>query len=342
MAGHSPIKSNPEAAVALLGQYIDAAANSVSRARTILIVIITASVLTFVAYWNTRPDAWLTGRITKANAALRLFDPATKGRLPEDEAKQKFTEAEEELRRSAKQFIEDRNITDRDLLVDFIERLRGLQLEQVTTLHVPFFGVTFDVNDLGIFAGLTFSVILLWFRFSLVRELINLRETFIEAKKLGDEYRHHCYNLLAMRQVLTIPPMPNEVHEPSNVLGRGFWRIFPEALFFLPFIVYTRLFFHDLQTIDLAVSISQRGSLILLGLSLGFLIIILVFTLVCWRLSREISGEWRKESALLVNEDKEWNTKAGDVVDDRASGSATKKSTEPQPSDTGSEPSSAV
>jgi hypothetical protein len=313
MAEQLPIKSNHEAAVELLGQYVDAAASSASRARAILIVMITAGVLTFVAYWNTRPDAWLTGRINKANAALRLFDPNTKGRLSENAAKQKFAETEEELHQSAKKFIEDRNITDRDLLVDFIERLRGLQLEQVTTLHVPFFGVTFDVNDLGIFAGLTFSVILLWFRFSLVRELINLRETFIEAKELGDEYRHHCYNLLAMRQVLTIPPMPNEVREPSNVLGRGFWRIFPEVLFFLPFIVYTRLFFHDLQTIDLAATISQLGAAALIVLSFGFLIIILVFTLVCWRLSREISREWRKESALLAREDKKWNVKANDA-----------------------------
>jgi hypothetical protein len=334
------IKDNPEATVALLGQYVEASADSASRARTIMIVMITASVLTFFAYWNTRPDAWLTGRINKANTALWFFNPVTKARFTEeelarnlDEARKKFPNPENvpsaEALKDARDFINARKIDDRDLLVDYIEHLRTVQLEQVTTLHAPFFGVFFDVNDLGIFSGFTFTVILLWFRFSLVRERDNLRQVFASANELGIDYHHHCYHLISMRQVLTIPPT---AHQPpkaagavkskratttkalkvkkdkvddstenrsSNVLGHGLWRILPVALILLPAAVYLRLATHDLQTIDLGITINWWNSFYLILFDVIFLIAIVWITILCLRLSFEVDAEWIKQKDTL-------------------------------------------
>ncbi|HEY0407443.1 MAG TPA: hypothetical protein VGC89_17045 [Pyrinomonadaceae bacterium] len=348
MSTPQQIKENPEATVAILGHYVEASADSASRARTIMIVMITASVLTFVAYWNTRSDAWLTGRINSANTALWLFNPDTKASFTEDEAvrnveetKKKFPNTKhlpnlQELK-AARDFINARKIDDRDLLVDYIEHLRNLQLEQVTTLHAPFFGVSFDVNDLGIFSGFTFTVILLWFRFSLVRERDNLRQVFTSAKELGTDYHHHCYHLIAMRQVLTIPPIPHQSRKATqvaknrstNVLGHGLWRILPAILIFLPALVYLRLFVHDLQTIDLGITINWSGSLRILVTDLIFFFIIVGITLLCLRLSIEVDEEWTNQAQDL----QVWEAERREEKDEQQKTAETAARRKPKPPD---------
>lgn len=348
------INQNPEATVALLSQYVEASADSASRARTIMIVMITASVLTFFAYWNTRSDAWLTGRINRANTALWLFNPTTKARFTEEEIARNLEETQKkfpnpenvpnaEALKDARDFINARKIDDRDLLVDYIEHLRTVQLEQVTTLHAPFFGVFFDVNDLGIFSGFTFTVILLWFRFSLVRERDNLRQVFASAKELGIDYHHHCYHLIAMRQVLTIPPIPHQAHkerkadtdktateaaadaafkedEAANVLGYGFWRILPATLIALPAIVYLLLYIHDLQTIDLGITINRSNSLRLLIFNSVFFLAITYITYRCVRLSSDVDAEWIKQDKVLL----EWETERSEAQGARQEGTETR------------------
>lgn len=289
-----------EATVELLNHYIEMCAASATRARTILIVMISASVLTFFAFWNTREDAWLTQRLIKATAAIHLFDTKGGGWLSESEARREFISVDDVTYEEAKKFIKLRKLDNRELLTHYIQTLREIQAQQVTTLHAPFFGVTFDVNDLGMFSGFTFFVVLLWFRFSLVRELNNLTETFHEAKNLGEEYRRHCYNLLAMRQMLTVPPMRQRFKEASsNVSGWGLWRVFNIFLFVMPICVYALLVWHDLKTLYLATSVSKDSALFLVLSNLAFLILILALTALCFQLSRRIDKQWRDEARSL-------------------------------------------
>ncbi len=76
------------------------------------------------------------------------------------------------------------------------------------TLHVPFFGIKFDVNDLGPLSGVAFSVILLIFKYSLSRESENLILCFKEFENTSE--LRTFYKLLSMHQVLTIPPLPQK------------------------------------------------------------------------------------------------------------------------------------
>lgn len=304
------IKHTPDDAVDLLDQYVNASADSASRARTILLVMITMSVLVFVAYWNTQPDAWLTGRINKATTALWLFDRETKNPLTMEEATRKLEEAKQKSPGAqdfpgasdlteAKGFIAARHINDFDLLLKYIEDLRNLQLESATTLHAPFFGVAFDVNDLGLFGGITFIVILLWFRFSLVRERDNLKQVFEEAKRLGDDYYHHSYHLLSMRQVLTIPPSLHEPKTVSNTSGLGIWRILPQILLFLPSLCYILLFYHDWKTFPVASTVSRSNSWRLLAMNSICLVIIIIINVICVRRSNDVDKEWETQARKL-------------------------------------------
>src|SRR5206468_12598531 len=49
-------------------------------------------------------------------------------------------------------------------------------------IRVPFFGFSFDVNDLGLLGGIGFLTILVCLRFCLSRELNNLRLSFDVAR----------------------------------------------------------------------------------------------------------------------------------------------------------------
>ena len=56
-----------------LHQYTDAAKESSTRTRQILLVMIIASILTFVALWNTRAGGWLTWRLHQAKATVDIL-----------------------------------------------------------------------------------------------------------------------------------------------------------------------------------------------------------------------------------------------------------------------------
>ncbi len=59
-------------------------------------------------------------------------------------------------------------------LSQHIQRLEDFRLQNVSSFPVPLIGVRIDVNGLGIFAGLGFATLLLWFGLSLSRESANI------------------------------------------------------------------------------------------------------------------------------------------------------------------------
>lgn len=283
-----------ETSIEIVKQYIKACAESANRARLILIVMITTSVLTFVATWNTQESAWLTERLAVATSALHLFDEQGR-RLPDGAACTAFLEAGLERKDfdNAARLIKYKRIDSRDLLVDFIERLRAIQAEQVTTVHMPFFGVVFDVNDLGKFSGFAFVVILIWARYGLSRELKNLMLTFSLARGWSNEQKILCYNLLAMQQVLTVPPVyERDESKPAERRWRKFWNLLPEIFYGLPFLVYLYMAQNDLRTLNLGQLLSDTGTKVLIVTDIVFTLFILLLTFGCFRLAHDIDREW--------------------------------------------------
>lgn len=237
-----------------LQNYVRTCAASIYRARFIVIVLITASVLTFFASWNSRGESWINKRIIRDEQALKIF-PAQNGKPsvgcnpsnPAENARLlslKESGLSEADYNAAKTYVCDMD-KSREQLENHLRQLVTLKVEQVTRIHIPFFGVSIDINDLGLFAGLTFVVILLWFRFSLLRELNNIKiafgmagslhtdfnETVADSNNLKQEVEHrrkekdqkpqwerqyarlrYCYDILAMQQVLTEPPRSDLVY----------------------------------------------------------------------------------------------------------------------------------
>src|SRR4051794_25498210 len=111
-----------------LQQYVDAAKEATTRTRQILLVMIVSSILVFAACWNSLEGSWVNQRLVDTRKAVGSSKP---GEVP------------------LEQYFK----------LMWMQRIRA---EQVSQIHVPFLGINFDVDDLGMLGGIAFVVLLIW------------------------------------------------------------------------------------------------------------------------------------------------------------------------------------
>lgn len=287
-------------------QYIDASAGSADRARFVLLVMVTASVLALLAMWNSRQGNMTIMRLAVATHAQKFYDPAdAAGRtiLPDDKVRPLFTTQEEFD--STKHFMKQARtrFANLDHLKKYVESLERTRTERIINVSVPFFGIVFDINDLGMLAGISFFITLLLFRFSLFRELRNVRLVFKQASTV--EQLELCYNRLAMQQVLTSPPpldlmLAGENEWEGALRLRGlFWDHVSKLLYVLPLVAHAFIFWNDWNTISHVKDVYPgiEGSLWVSGV---FLALNALLTLVCLSLGLKIDKTWRNHARFIL------------------------------------------
>lgn len=193
--------------------------------------------------------------------------------------------------------------------------IKRSDIENYDTVKVPILGNAFDINNLGIVAGLTLCILLTIIRFTLIREINNLRiallaitdrytddsdadkfsKTITEKKgkptaakqevttsKLADINfirRQHHYNFLTMNEVFNLPRA--EVSENKVIhefLGRAVMR-----MFYLPLIIYSIVVINDLSTFDLANLLSYKYALVSMMISVLCLVVVFFLARKCTR-----------------------------------------------------------
>jgi hypothetical protein len=274
-------------------EYVNAAAASSDRARTVIIVLMVATVLLAIELRNTS-YSWIDERIAVRTAALKLLET----NYAPDKLNP-LVATDPELYRRATLFVQRRKLNpssevDKKLLEKELDDYRKVAIEQVSFIHIPFFGAIFDHNDIGMFGGFTFAVLLLWLRYSLARELSNLNLLFTH-QDFGENLKR-CYELLAMQQMLTVPPLPN-----SSVRHR--WRWIPKVLYFIPLPIYAGQLYFDFTSIFPVGEILGRGKMwLLIVTSILFLVLILIFTFWCIKISRKVDKVWDKAASRIYPE----------------------------------------
>lgn len=328
--GASPDLHANDDSIDYIKQYIDASAESADRTRFVLLIMVTASILAFVAVWNSRREAWPISRLIVATDAQkfydsfgqiircdddealrqeiwpRFFEQQVHDRMKDDPKKQaEYMQGREQAYQSAKLFVEGSRFANLEHLKNYVAYLERSRAEKIMNITVPFFGVVFDINDLGIFAGITFVIILLLFRFSLLRELRNLLLVFLQAKT--PEHLRLCYDMLAMQQVLTMPPQLERGLPERNFRNFGWWReafwnVMSKILYLLPFLVQLGIFRHDLRSYkEMRVEDIYPGSqtgLIFTGTLLG---VNALLTGLCIYLGWQVDGRWRKHAEWILS-----------------------------------------
>ena len=123
-------------------------------------------------------------------------------------------------------------------------------VESAFLIHVPFFGFSFDSNDLGLLSGVSFLVVLSCFRFFLYRELDNLRLSFNDAREHSNHELRKLYKLLGMRQVFTVPE--------GKFLKPSFFLMFaPKAIPWLPSVLLLTIITHDFLTAGISADLTE-------------------------------------------------------------------------------------
>jgi hypothetical protein len=106
----------------------------------------------------------------------------------------------------------------------FFEAMTKTAAENKYTVHVPFFGIAFDVNDIGILGGFSLWIVLILLRLSLRSQIVSLRIGFKEAFERNEE--RYFYEILAAQQVFVFPPLRHDKQRVSVSQGwiEQWWR----------------------------------------------------------------------------------------------------------------------
>jgi hypothetical protein len=209
-----------------LDDYLTAAADASSRTRAIIITLIVASVLSLTGLFNSLQTGWMHSRMKEMGNPWSQYMRSKLGDPPDP---RRFTDsvAYEWQLQLYKRRLEALNVA-----------VETAYVEGSLIIRVPFFGFTFDVNDLALLSSIGFLIILSCYRFFLAREIDNLRLAFTEALMNYRPELTSFYNLLAMRQVFTIPT--------SKYITRShFLKYAPKAITWLPSMLIIAIIAHD-------------------------------------------------------------------------------------------------
>ncbi len=229
-----------------LQDYLDATSDAGRRSRTVTLIIVIACVVVFAGLLNSLQAHWMRQRV---NRFQDINDPYVRSLIGDPPAVLGGQEAGDRERDASRRLYEERYGSTWTALTKAL-------VENSFVIRVPFFGFSFDVNDLGLLGGVAFLVLLAVYRFCLSREVDNLRVGFEEARRLGK--LREFYLLLAMRQVFTVP------RTPGRSPPRRFLVVVPKLICVLPLVVHLAVVIHDVVTVGIGNLIQARHTLTIL------------------------------------------------------------------------------
>lgn len=298
-------------ATARIDAYLDAVENASARTRWLTIVLTTSCVIVFFAHWNTLPEAWLLGRLDVARHARAYFLASESERCAllqgEDGAKynrgrqllnQHQMDRSEVVLRIPITFAPDEETqggatVHGEAVVDLaalslqhaVDTIEDAVLSDVKVLNVPFLGIAFDVNDLGLMSGLAFAVILLMRKMSLNTERDSVRTLFRASYRKGCTLE--AYEIVALKQVLTTPIRNH--YEDIGTFRRGMiqvYRALPMTINVAAPGILAAVYATNFRSFDVGNMISPQATL--LSMTASGILLVTVAALTCACLKSEI------------------------------------------------------
>ena len=259
-----------------LSDYVAATNDASKRSRWVLLVLIVTLVFVFAAYHNSKQNAWLRYRVELTSVALKCVRQAPcngeddhRARafllawkfVSDDDAKLTFAAIA-----SAYPHLE-REIDSQ------LNHQRQLLLDNVVKLIVPFLGFQFDINDLGLYAGIAFVTVMAMLHYSLRREHGNI-EFCLQApgQPAGDEVR----KLLLMKQVFA-----GVQQQGTGMLSAAILRRLPLLPVVLPVILQGAIVYMDFSTFENGRALSVPNTIALYIAEGAALIACFFLTLYC-------------------------------------------------------------
>jgi hypothetical protein len=295
------------------------AEESSKRARWIVFILQLAVVLVISSIWQQAEHNWVQKRLDAAQDLVRVLTcdpgaiygenalhnsqkelPATvvlPSRIDAEYLDSRYycSEITEEKQKIAARYHHDWGFSLPEAKKNVAD-LQQIMANRILGFTVPVLGIVFDIDDLSVISGFTFAILLSWFHFSLLRQHKNVRHVFDIARRAdwsGKEPGNSLsatYYLLAMTQVLTIPPStPKDLENPGFLI----------RISRLPsLIMWTAVIAQIIVVIDDCITMARGDNLnpfvSHFETSLAFLLLFyLIFrTYLCFKLMAETQDEW--------------------------------------------------
>jgi len=257
-----------------LTYYVEASHDAAKRTRTVTIILVVASVLISIGWYNSLRWSWARDRVRHAfeftdDNIYKILDPDN-------------PPSRDDPRATAYRIqLQDATVSQ--------------YVENVRFVKVPFFGIVFDVNDLGTIGGLALITVLVLLRYSLSREIKNLNVSFEESVLHGRLCAF--YHALAMRQLFTVPDMRGETRN---------WKLarLPEFVGVIPAIIFSLGVSYDFySTFGLNFYSPERVKFTHICESV-WLVLVWVLSLKCLGRKRHINSIWDKYWERMSAENK--------------------------------------
>lgn len=315
-----------------LRPFIEATTAAAARFRRVLIVMIIASTLSFVAFWNSRSESWLNARISLAHTAetyvllkkigekLNTNNLAVKsleGQLNDqklDKGQRDLLSAEstgrlqerEQLINEKQHLEESYSKNDFDKAERWLGRRRFTNMDQVQSYAQKLESSRIDnvvlirIPFFGVVLDVNDLGALGGFTFIVILMWFRFslwREYYnlrSTFKAAKDQDLEFCYKTLAMSQVLTVPPSLDNPQPRERPWGKVV-----RFLYFLPLSVQLTIFAYDCISFGFGWDISPFNTVVGYSWSLTFLFLSGLLTYWCCRLSSEIDKEWEDTAERL-------------------------------------------
>ena len=262
--------------------HVESFIKSSNLVRYSIIVITVASILLFVGHYNSRTDSWFNSRLKLAYLAMHeKVWLAKEGELSG-------------VKELARLWASSRQYQTEEEIKEHIKTLEDARTHRLLLLEVPFFGVSHDVNDLGIFGSIALSVLMIMLTFSMSRQHENLYLALWRVRRIWDlenrnqsptSHANLIYHTLAMSQQFSQPP------SLARWKTRRFKRL-SRVLLLSPLIVQTLSFIHDWNTRELGIIVNERATWTSLFIQAAALVVVFALTSICYMYTRSNELRW--------------------------------------------------
>jgi hypothetical protein len=179
-----------------------------------------------------------------------------------------------------------------------------IRRENITSFRIPFFGTSFDINDLSLVCGLTFTIILIWLRLCFWTELNSTYQVF---ERVHQEDLRDCYEYASMHLLFTVPlSLDSEIRRFSEKRWR--WTLI--VLVVIPVLIHILVLWNDWRTSDVGFNVNKLNTLFVLGFGGFFLATSGFLAFSCLSIIRALNRLWRIQREKIIKG--ETNTKAKD------------------------------
>lgn len=310
------------------GQYVHALAASSNRIRYLIFAVAITTVVVLVSSRHSHPYGWTMSRVAIVRETLGAEIWDARGKLTKADA---LDVCAKEVQAGAPKWplgMRDRSaeiaeisarhgfrnancwhlnyvvaklgLRDKEAVEKWLDKIEQEQVSGVIIKNMPFLGVPFDVNDLGIFSGLTYTILMVALWFAMVRHQENLYLSMwkvceMAQKKDGPNPEGRAnllYHALAMSQLFTTPP----------TLARwqtSFTDQFPRLFFLIPAVMQGYIGWNDLDTFDRGSMVNEKAAVVGWTFEVVTFVVIILAGISCVLHARASDKEWIKTFRIL-------------------------------------------